>query len=217
LRITDNGVYLTGMDLSFPGSKTHANGSPFVLAMLAASGRFEPVGQSSYRALAGRRLMRVADKHGRPVLADRVLLSYRDSLEEELGDSAGRVLDCGETGLPLGVRAISTERFQELLLGTPVQSPRLRVDQERRFEGDRIADFVAAERSLLLDVAEAAAAGGTGGRESGLGGMLAEADYAWAHFPDVPDLSAPDRGFLARARVAALYYAERLRRIESVL
>jgi hypothetical protein len=225
LRITTDGVFLTGMDLSFPGTKTHANGSPFVLAMMAASTRFEPVAHSIYRALAGRRLLRVADKHGSPTLTDRVLSSYRDSIEEELDGAGGRVLDCGETGLPLGARIITTERFEELLLENPPASPRLHVDRGKRFSED-IVRFVGAERSLLLDVAKAAGAGaagsgaagaGAGGGTGSLASLLAQADYTWAHFPDVPDLSAPEPGFLARARVAALYYAERLRRIESVL
>jgi hypothetical protein len=217
---------MTGMDLSFPGWKTHASGSPMVLAMMAASTRLDPVGQAAYRAFVDRRLMRVADKHGRPIITDRVLSSYRDSIEEELGGQEGRALDCGETGLSLGVRAITTGRFEELLQNSPVGTPRLLLDRSRRFEGSRLAEFLAAERSLLLDCADAAAAGGSGGTGESrraaepvrsLSSLLSEADYAWAHFPDVPDLSAPDRGFLARARVAALYYAERLRRIESVL
>jgi hypothetical protein len=217
LRITRSVVFLTGMDLSFPGWKTHASGSPMVLAMMAASTRMDPVGQAAYRALVGRRLTRVADKHGSPVLTDRVLSSYRDSMEAELGGSEGRAVDCGETGLSLGVRAITTARFEELLLDTPAASPRLVVDRGRGFDGDRVAGFLAAERSLLLDLADAAAAGGREEPAGRLGELLSEADYAWAHFPDVPDFSTPDRGFLARARVAALYYAERLRRIESVL
>ncbi|MGA2379228.1 MAG: 6-hydroxymethylpterin diphosphokinase MptE-like protein [Spirochaetia bacterium] len=218
LRITRESVFLTGLDLSFPGSKTHAGGSPPVLAMLARSTRLDPIGQASYRALADRRLLRLADKHGLPILTDRVLSSYRDSLAEEISASAGRVLDCSETGLPLGVSAIPAERFEEILQCIPSAAPRLRIDQERRFAGARLAGFVAAERSLLADVVKAAAEFGTSG-EAGdsIGLLLAEADYTWAHFPDVPDLSAPDRGFVARARIAVLYYAERLRRIESVL
>ena len=216
LRLTSGTVFLTGMDLSFPGSKTHANGSPAVLAMMAASTRLDPVGLASYRALAGRRLLHVTDKHGRQTLTDRVLGSYRDSLEQELGGSAGRVFDCGETGLPLGARTITTAQFEALLAENPSASPRLQVDDGRRFPGDAIPEFVRAERALLLDLAQAAGSGTRAGADS-VGALLAQADYTWTHFPDAPDLSAPDRGFLARARVAALYYAERLQRIESVL
>jgi hypothetical protein len=218
LRITRESVFLTGLDMSFPGAKTHANGSPHVLTMLAGSTRLEPVGQASYRVLAGRSLLRLLDKHGRPILTDRVLSGYRDNLAEELRASTGRVLDCGETGLPLGARVISAARFEELLQSVPTSAPGLLVNQEKGFDGARIEGFVAAERSLLAEVATAAAGSGVSAQAGGsLGALLAEVDYTWAHFPDVPDLSAPDRGFVARARVAALYYGERLRRIESVL
>ena len=216
LRITSGTVFLTGMDLSFPGSKTHARGSPAVLAMTAASTRLEPVGLASYRALASRRLLRVTDKHGRPTLTDRVLGSYRDSIEQELSGSGERVFDCGETGLPLGARVVTTERFEELLEQNPAASPRLHVDAGKRFPGDRIAGFVRSERALLLDLARAAGDAGAAG-DGSAASLLAQCDYAWTHFPDMPDLSAPDRGFLVRVRIAALYYAERLRRIESVL
>jgi hypothetical protein len=218
LRITTESVFLTGLDLSFPGAKTHANGSPHVLGMLAGSTRFDPVGQASYRAIAGRRLLRLSDKYGRPILTDRVLSSYRDSLAEEVSDSTGRVFDCGETGLALGVSVVPADRLEELLQGFPADAPRLRIDRKRRFDGARLAGFVRAELVLLEQVAQAAArAVDSPGAEEPLGALLADADYTWTHFSDVPDLSAPDRGFIARARVAALYYAERLRRIESIL
>jgi hypothetical protein len=214
LEITAENVFLTGLDLSFPGQKTHANGSPHVLAMLARATRMDPVGQASYRALEGRRLLRVPDKNGLPVLTDRVLSSYRDSLADRVRDSSGRVFDCGPTGLPLGVDRVSLPRFQELLAGAAVTGPRLHVDRKRRFAAEHLAGFMAAERALLADVARAAAAPAA---DPGLGALLADADYVWAHFPDVPDLAAPDRGFTARARIAAQYYGERLRRVESVL
>ena len=183
--------------------------------MLAKATRLDPVGQASYRALETRRLLRVADKHGQPVLTDRVLSSYRDSLADRARSSSGRVFDCGPTGLPLGMDRVSLPRFEELLTSGTVTGPRNPcVDRGKRFAGDHLAQFVASERALLADMATAASARDTDPR---LGALLAEADYVWTHFPDVPDLSAPDRGFAARARVAAQYYGERLRRVESVL
>ena len=218
LAITRESVFLTGLDMSFPGAKTHAKGSPHFLAMLAGSTRVRPVGQASYEALAGRRLVQLLDKHGRPILTDSVLRSYRDSLAAELSGDAGRVIDCGETGLPLGVQTVAEDHFEELLRCVQPPDLRLRIDEQRRFTPERLADFVAAERSQLEELAKAAAGFVASGElEESLRGLLADCDYTWAHFPDVPDLSAPTRGFVARARIAALYYAERLRRIESVL
>ena len=217
VRLTRENVYLTGLDLSFPGGTTHAKGSPALIAMHAGSSRMAPPGQAVVVALAGRRLARLADKHGRPVMTDRVMASYRDTLEEELREFAQRVWDCGETGLALGVRWISAGQLESALQEVPRgETPRLRVDTARRFSADRLRHFVESERALLED--------GGGGRgtspaepDPGLGSLLQDADYTWAHFPDEPDLAAPGPGFVARARVAALYYAERLRRVESVL
>ena len=216
LRLTRSSVFLTGLDLSFPGAVTHARGSPALIAMMAGSCRLAPVGQAGFHALAGRNLLHRTDKHGRPVLTDRVLSSYRDSLEEEMREESERVWDCGETGLPLGVRAIHTSQLEEALQGTAPTSERLQVDRARRFPVDRLARFVASERTLLERLALAAGLP-SALADPALGGLLAEADYTWAHFPDLPDLSAPSPGFVARARIAALYYAERLRRVESVL
>ncbi len=218
LKITQETVFLTGLDMSFPGAKTHARSSPYFLTMLAGSSRVKPVGQASYQALAGRRLVRLPDKHGRPVLSDGVLSSYRDSLAAEMSQGPGRVLDCGATGLSLGVPTITEDHFEELLQRVRPSGQKLCIGPGGRFRSELLADFLAAERSRLEELAEAAAGFvASGERGESLGGLLAESDYAWAHFPDVPDLSAPSRGFVARARIAALYYAERLRRIESVL
>ncbi len=218
LRLTRESIFLTGLDLSFPGAVTHAKGSPSLIAMHAGSNRLVPAGQASYLALTDRRLLRQTDKHGRPILTDRVLRSYRDSLEEEMHESADRVWDCGETGLPLGVRWIATSRLEEALLRVP-PAERLRIDRGRRFPGDRLARFIESEREVLERFAErvAPAAGRPAAEEPALGSLLSHVDYTWTHFPDLPDLSAPEAGFVARARVAALYYAERLRRIESVI
>ena len=215
LRLTRESIFITGLDLSFPGASTHAKGSPSLIAMHAGSTRMAPAVQTGYLALAGRRLVRQNDKHGRPVLTDRVLSSYRDSLEEELRQSSERVWDCGETGLPLGVRWIATSGLEQALQCVPPQTERVRIDRTKRFARDRLKRFVESERALLERVA--LAAGRPAVEEPGLGALLSEADYTWTHFADVPDLSAPAPGFVARARVASLYYAERLRRIESVL
>jgi hypothetical protein len=78
--------------------------------------------------------------------------------------------------------------------------------------------FVRAERDILRhgdDLLRAAISSGAVSEECL--SFLKEADYTWVHFPDAPGEGMPDRGFLARARAAAGYYAERLRRLESFL
>jgi len=173
--------------------------------MLARCCRLEPVGQQAFRSLEARRLIRRPDKLGRPVFTDRVMSSYRDGLESVVRAASRRSLDCGETGLPLGMRFISAREFASLLPAARAAEP-VRLRSDRRFPGSALRAFIASERSLLAEFLRAPS-----------GPRLSEIDYTWAHFPDEPDLSSPDPGFIARARVAALYYDERLRRLESVL
>ncbi|MFI5369173.1 MAG: 6-hydroxymethylpterin diphosphokinase MptE-like protein, partial [Spirochaetia bacterium] len=49
LQIGRGDVFLTGLDLSFPGARTHAQGSPYHLAMLNGCSRLRPVGQDAFQ------------------------------------------------------------------------------------------------------------------------------------------------------------------------
>ncbi|HET6452402.1 MAG TPA: 6-hydroxymethylpterin diphosphokinase MptE-like protein [Spirochaetia bacterium] len=203
VRLGPGPVVLTGLDFSFPRKQTHARGSPFSVAALAACARLLPPGQDAFQALAARRLISRTDKQGQPVLTDRVLSSYRDSLESEVQHFPGRFFDCGVTGLPLGAKTVSEEEVAALLPSAPPAGERIRVREGQEFTGTALRPFLSGERARLADFL----------RDPD-GSRLADIDYTWAHFPDEPDLSSPGPGFLARARVAALYYDERLRRIE---
>ncbi len=214
LRLTDSEVYLTGMDLSFPGMRTHAKGSPHHIALLSRSIRLAPVDQD-FQALCTRPIQRAADKNGEMVATDRVLRSYRDSLEQELQAAGHRVRDAGRSGLPLGARLLAEDELEQRLSCVPSTATRLHVDRTRGFAAAGLRDFVASERALLARVR--ALAGPPQQTADELGSLLREADYVWVHFPDQPDPAAADAGFLARVRVAAAFYDERLRRVESVL
>ena len=223
LLLTKAPVFLTGLDFAFPGGRTHARGSPFLAAEMEHAGRLAPVGQSGFQALAIRRLLSAADKRGRTVLTDRVMSSYRDALQNELRADSHRTADCGSTGLPLGVGNISTQELADRLASAPGvrdAAERLQVDSGRRYPAERLGPFVAGERARLARMAAAAAdraATAPGIMED----ILDDVDYAWAHFPDRPEPSSPEQGiepgFVARVGVAARFYDERLRRVESVL
>jgi len=84
--------------------------------------------------------------------------------------------------------------------------------------GHSLADvraFLDEERELLVSAGEATRQLSIAPLE--LRALLRAVEHAWVHFPDEPDLDAPDASFLARVRVASAYYAERIERIESVL
>jgi len=216
LLLTSAPVFLAGLDFAFPGSRTHARGSPFLIAELERSERLQPVGQAGFEALAIRRLLRSPDKHGQPVMTDRVMRSYRDALEKEARSARQQVYDCGPTGLPLGVRMLPLQELSDVLARSPETDERIRVDRGRGFSADRVRPFLADERQRLARMVEAAArsAGPAAGE---LEEILADVDYAWAHFPDRPEPSSSAASFVARAAVAARFYDERLRRIQESL
>jgi hypothetical protein len=215
LRMTGREVIVAGLDFSFPRSATHARGTPHLLAALLHATRLRPVDQETFQALASRGRILVADKKGLPVATDLLLQSYRDSLAALAAECPGRVLDLGPTGLSLGVQAVSPSELAELLAGAPPQGPRLRIDPARRFPTDALRRLIESERELLLRMAGAAreASARTEEASEECRALLREADYVWIHFPDEPDLGRPGRSFLARAAVAARYYAERLERV----
>jgi hypothetical protein len=217
-------LFITGLDLSLPGLRTHARGTPHHLAMLAGGSRLRPIGHDTYRALSSRALLRVPDKHGHPVPTDRVLMSYRDTLCAELADSAPRANDIGTSGLDLSIRRLSEAQFAERLGTSPGHGTLpLEVDESRGFSGKRLRAFVAEETRLLRDAAsELRQAAVSGSVSEECRRLLCAADHAWVHFPDAPDKAgtdagAPGRSFLARAGAAAGYYAARAERIISIL
>ncbi len=219
LRLTRAEVYLTGLDFAYSQSRTHARGSPTHVQMLADSTRLFPVGLASYRAMAGRQLIREPAKDGQSVLTDAVLLSYRDSLREQAQQSGGRVFDHGGLGLDLGVRMITAAELEERLGSVIAPKERLRRDSTHRFPAHRLPSFLASERTRLERFVELASGCTTSGATvpDELRGLLHELDYTWIHFPDEPDAGSLDRGFIARVRVAAGYYGQRMARAASIL
>ena len=218
LQIGRGNVFLTGLDLSFPGARTHAQGSPYHLAMLNGSSRLRPVGQDAFQALAARLLFRTPDKHGGIVQTDKVLKSYRDNLESVVRDSTARVMDFGPQGLDLGVRRISLTEWEEELACGSAPAARLEIVAGRIFPRDPVRRFIQTEKGLLERALDALKVTPTeGGAWEECRALLREIDYAWVQFPDPPGLENPDRSFLARARVAAGHYARRLERIASIL
>ena len=86
LRLSGSGVYLAGLDFSYPRGCTHARGTPAHLGALAAASRFAPPGHAAAAALAGRAMSWHASAGPGRVRSDAVLLSYRDLLETVVRD-----------------------------------------------------------------------------------------------------------------------------------
>jgi hypothetical protein len=186
--------------------------------MLNGSSRLRPVGQDAFQAMAARMLLHAPDKRGGIVATDKVLKSYRDNVESVVRGSSARVMDFGPQGLDLGVRRIGIDEWEERLACGNTPAPLLEVDTHKAFPRDRVREFMQAEKDLLGRAIDALRETTLEGRASEeCRALLREIDYTWVQFPDPPGLENPDRSFLARARVAAGHYAQRLDRIASIL
>ena len=217
LAVAASDVYLAGLDFSFPGSATHARGAPSHLVMLERSTRLRPVGQDAFQALAARSLIRVTDKNGAAVMTDRVLQSYRDTLAARLSGAPGRAFDIGLLGLDLGARRVAAGEMEERI-GALSTGAALEVDTGRGFQADSLGRFVTAEKSILREASTRLRdAARTAAIPSDCRSLLEQVDYVWLHFPDEGELDRPERSFLARAAIAAAWYADRLDRLGSVL
>ncbi len=222
LRLTTGQVFLVGLDFGFPGSRTHARGTPRHIAALLAASRTHGVVQDFVRALASRPSIRERGKDGARVATDSVLRSYRDGLRAEAARETGRIWDLGRTGLDLGIGRIGEDEFARRVIGASGARGGARVEIRTGplISSAALQGFLRGERELLGRVAERITTllAGSGQAEAALdeedAALLASVDYAYVHFPDQPCLPAASRSFLARARVAASYYGQRIENMQ---
>ncbi|HVP18741.1 MAG TPA: 6-hydroxymethylpterin diphosphokinase MptE-like protein [Spirochaetia bacterium] len=218
LRLTSKQVFLAGLDFSYPGFLTHTRGAPLHLAALAGSFRLDAAEGTSFKAIVERRKKIVPDKTGRPVLTDAILASYRDSLRRIVAYAGGRVYDACASGLDLGAPRVSHRELKEMVNAAGEGGHTLEAGRASVTTVERLRSFIRSELEILDRGEELLrAALGSSTASPDCLRFLDDADYALIHFPDWPRNEAPDRGFLARADVAARYYAERLRRVQSLL
>jgi hypothetical protein len=216
-RLTRGKVYLAGLDFSYPGSMTHARGTPTHLAMLAGARRCRSVEQAAYASFLGRPRVRERDKYGGMITTDTVLRSYRDQLENIVQENAGRVTDIGALGLPLGVRHVGLEEADAQISAAPESREDLKPHRGAGTQGDMGA-FVRGEKKALADAEEmirtALDSGDPAAAAQAGAERLHAVDYAFIHFPDFPEPGrVPGKSFLARALVAVRYYSERMKRL----
>jgi hypothetical protein len=218
LRMTSGHVFLTGLDLSYPRSLTHAGGTPYHLAALAQAARLSPPDVPSFRAMAARRSTAAKDKTGHMILTDPILLSYRETLLRVVAASGSRVWDVGSAGLDLGAPRITGKELVQRVRGARTRCVPLALGSVPLCSSQTAGAFVRSEKeNLLRGTALVRDALRSGSPSLECLSFLAESDYTWVHFPDSPSPDLPDMSFLARVNAAALYYAERLRRVESLL
>jgi hypothetical protein len=212
-RMTDKEIMLAGLDFSYPGSRTHARGTPGHLALISASTRLRSAEQGAFSAFLARPRIMERDKNGGRVPTDSVLRSYRDQLERSMTAHAGSVIDIGPTGLALGVRHVGLDEAEEILADHPEKGAEPGLGAGRALEGDA-CEFLRAEAGALKDAEDAAVRAMSADADAAGIEALRAVDYAYIHFPDYPEPGTGlEKSFLARARIAFMYYAERLGRI----
>jgi hypothetical protein len=223
LRLTGAGVFLAGLDFSYPRGATHARGTPAHLAALSSATRFAPPGHAATASLAGRSLSWQPSAGTGRVRTDPVLLSYRDLLETVVRDDgaarqASRVFAVGCDGLTCGAPVVGLDELAGLLPArAPSTSPGVRETRRRRIEPSAVRGFLEAEAHLLDDAAVMvrdllASARPVSEAERRLADAVG---HAWLHFPDEPDFGS--RSFLARALPALTSCRARVLRVTEAI
>jgi hypothetical protein len=82
-------LYLAGLDLGYPGRRTHARGAYFEELAHAQSGRLGPAEQQGYLALTDAGLIPVAATAGGTTLTDRRMILYKWWFENQLKQHPG--------------------------------------------------------------------------------------------------------------------------------
>jgi hypothetical protein len=173
-------IFIAGLDLGFPGLKTHFKGARFEEKALAESGRLDPAETRSVRALRDGQPFRAAGEGGEAILTDRRLSLYAAWFEEHFRRFPGiQNFRLGRAGLVIpGLESVEAERLLALpprrgeirarlegafaALGQDFSAPEARAERGRRYEEAR-GELV---RGLgqIRDEAARAAALAAGGR-----------------------------------------------------
>jgi hypothetical protein len=160
-------VWIAGLDLSFPGFKTHFKGALFEERALAESGRFVPAETRSVRALRDGRPFQAPAAQGGTVLTDRRLSLYSAWFENRFRQYPA-VQNYGLSSSALAIAGLRRASVAELLALPP-----------RRDEIDRILGPVfSAPDFFRPEQKEARAAGYRAALEELLSGLARIRDVA---------------------------------------
>ncbi len=83
-------IYMAGLDLGYPGKRTHFSGSVFEERSHAVSTRLEPAETAGFRALTATGLRAVSDYSGGSLLTDKRLILYAWWFESKIAANSAR-------------------------------------------------------------------------------------------------------------------------------
>jgi hypothetical protein len=180
-------IYMAGLDLSFPGGRTHARASLFEQRSLASGSRLSPASDAAFQAMRGGRPFMAAANDGSEVTSDERLSLYSSWFER----MAGAHPEAPTYNLSAKGLAIPGLPWAPVapLLDLPAERPGIvarvgaatgAMDEEARRGAARVGDVVGGlahelhRLASLADRAVALASGAIGARGPGLDRALAE-------------------------------------------
>lgn len=190
-------IYMAGLDLSFPGGRTHARASLFEQRALSSGDRLRPAAHAAFEAMRGGRPFTAKANDGSEVVSDERLSLYASWFS---GNAAmhpeARTVNLSARGL--AIDGLTASGPEEALASAPARDrirSRLRsavaaIDAATLADpsaAERVIDDLVAELSRIAGLAERAVAIARGAARLGSGGDLA---------PALAELSALDEAVL---------------------
>lgn len=200
LRMTQQKVYLMGIDLAYTPGKPYATGSPLQIEELSTNHRLAP--QRMLSLSFRRPLAREKGASGSTVQTDLVLLSYRHQLRTLLAGSS-RVFSVGSRGLGVGVPVVPGSQIAEDNVdrsAVPAVQPSARGEEDTS-RAERLRRFLSENAEVLRRALESL--------DSGSGDVLAW-DHAWFDFPEAQTARHPGPSFGPRLSLRLKRYGRLL-------
>jgi hypothetical protein len=216
LRISSGPVFVTGLDFSYSGGKTHARGSPFQEIADLLYYRLTPASHTIYASIKNRPVILLKDKNGADTESDLILLSYAKLMGVAVGRNKERVADIGKCGINLNLRRIGDgEELDSLITMNVNQNFGRKKEANSRLPGSgEISSFIRNEIDLLekasVCVKRFLNENDAGRREIDVKSMgaLRDIDYTFLHFPEPNPDPVLDKSYLARLLVSIMHYME---------
>jgi hypothetical protein len=227
MELTQGAVITAGIDFSFTMDSYHARSTPGHLARLRRQNRF--TGLLNAQAAFGQSVFRAVSKTGTTVFSNPAMRNYRDLFEGAFAVSSPRLFDITGSGLPLGVKTLSTEEAFGLLTSggnevnnqyNNIKLTLTKANTNLLTGGDmmvneqsaaKLRNFVLAEIDRLTSLRNILT-GSVSMDYNSLADYIDECDYLWAHFPDYAASSRrPDKAELEAGGQAAVSFLNRLR------
>jgi hypothetical protein len=206
-RLTSGKIICAGLDFSFTADKYYARSTPGHHKKLNTQTRFAGLFNNAVFSPAS---FPALSKSNISVRSNPIMQNYRNLFEREFAADK-RIFDLGGSGLPLGLKTLPVSELQnflteknedtESLPGTPYSN-------QSNAHQSKVSNFIEGEKNRLIALRNILS-GKTPATQEGLGRLIHECDYLWAHFPDcaagqkplLTDTSGNTLSFLKRVSV----------------